>query len=291
MNVLIGILAALAAGIGAPQPVQPLPSAVPGDRAPPLPSAVPGDRAQLQADLDVAQRIIDAPTSSSAALASAGEFEQLATLALAREPSRVQLATLAALAAPAARTMRTNLDAAVALSRLVTPRRSLPPWRIEPPPAPDTLLAYFKAAQASSGIAWQYLAAIEFVETKFGRVHGLSTAGAEGPMQFLPATWARYGRGDVHNPRDAIFGAARYLLANGAPRHMSGALYHYNPSTDYVRAITDYANRMRADPRAYDGYYWWQVIYAKRGQPLILPVGFPRVRPVAITLPGAPRSG
>ena len=68
-------------------------------------------------------------------------------------------------------------------------------------------------------------------------------------MQFLPATWARYGRGDVHDPRAAVFGAARFLTAHGAPRDMAGALFHYNPSTDYVRAVTDYAMRLRADPR------------------------------------------
>ena len=72
-------------------------------------------------------------------------------------------------------------DAAMALARLVSPRRSFPAWRILAPPAPATLLAYFKAAQARFGVPWEYLAAIEFVETRFGRVHGLSTAGAEGP--------------------------------------------------------------------------------------------------------------
>ena len=138
---------------------------------------------------------------------------------------------------------------------------------------------------------WPYLAAIEFVETRFGRVYGLSPAGAEGPMQFLAATWARYGTGDVHNPRDAIFGAARYLVANGAPADMSRALYHYNASSDYVRAITDYAGRMRADPRAYYGYYWWQVIYARRGRPVVLSVDTRRFAPSAVTLPGAPPSG
>jgi hypothetical protein len=137
----------------------------------------------------------------------------------------------------------------------------------------------------------EYLAGIEFVETRFGRVNGLSTAGAEGPMQFLAATWARYGTGDVHDPRAAIFGAARYLVANGAPADMPGALYHYNTSADYVRAITDYADRMRADPRAYYGYYSWQVIYAGRGRPVVLPVGYPKVRPVPVTLPGVPPSG
>ena len=103
-------------------------------------------------------------------------------------------------------------------------------------------------------------------------------------MQFMPATWAEYGRGNVHNPRDAIFGAARYLVANGAPRNMPIAVYHYNPSSDYVAAVRAYARRMAADPRAFYGYYYRQVIYARRGKLLILPVGFPKVRPVAVPL-------
>lgn len=123
-----------------------------------------------------------------------------------------------------------------------------------------------------------YLAAIDFIETRFGRVQGPSAAGARGPMQFVPGTWARYGRGNIDNQRDAIIAAARYLSANGAHGDMAAALYHYNNSTDYVAAVQDYARRMRADPRAYDGYYNWQVLYAKVGGLFILPVGYPRVR-------------
>ena len=269
MSFFRAFLAALAAAIGSSEP-------------PILPSTVPANGAQLRADVDLAQRIIDDPSSPTTAVASAGQFEQLTTITLAREPPAGRRATLAGLTRPAASALRADLDAAVALSRLVTPRKSLPPWRIVAPPAPDTLLAYFKAAGSRFEVPWQYLASIEFVETKFGRVHGLSTAGAEGPMQFLPATWARYGTGDVHSPRDAIFGAARFLVAAGARSDIAAALYSYNPSTDYVRAISDYAGQMRADPRVYYGYYWWQVIYAKQGGPIILPVGYPGVRPVAL---------
>jgi hypothetical protein len=103
-------------------------------------------------------------------------------------------------------------------------------------------------------------------------------------MQFMPATWKLYGHGDVRDPRDAIFGAARYLVASGGRRDIADALYHYNPSADYVIAVRSYARRMRADPRAYYGYYYWQVIYAKRTGSLILPVGYPNVRPVPFHL-------
>jgi hypothetical protein len=249
--------------------------------APPLPPpAPPGDARRLAADLDLAQRIIDDATSPKLQLASAGRFEQLATIELARRPARARRGVLIRLDPPAAATMRSDLEAATALARLVTPHKSLPHWRIVEPPAPKVLLGYFKTAQSRFGVPWEYLAAIEFVETKFGRVHGRSSAGAQGPMQFLPATWARYGSGDIHNPRDAILGAARYLVAGGAPGDMTDALYHYNPSVDYVRAIRAYADRMRADRRAYYGYYYWQVIYVHVGGALILPVGYPKVRPV-----------
>ena len=251
-------------------------------RGAPLPRALPASRSELAAALDRAQQIIDDPSSTSPQLSSAGAFEQLATFELARQAPRDRRASLAGLGRQAAASMGANLEAATALARLVTPRRSLPPWKIIQPPAPSTLLDYFKAAQSRFGVPWEYLAAIEFIETKFGRVQGPSSAGAQGPMQFLPATWARYGHGDIHDQRDAILGAARYLAANGAPRDMADALYHYNPSRDYVGAVKDYAGRMFSDHRAYYGYYQWQVIYAQIGGPLILPVGYPRARPIPV---------
>lgn len=251
-----------------------------------LPAQLPTDPRQLASDINRAQEIIDDPASGSRENASAGLFEELATGALAGKAPRARRATLAMLKGRAAASMRANLQASAALSRLSTPRKRFPPWRIVQPPAPNNLLGFFRAAQSRYGIRWEYLAAIELVETRFGRIHGLSSAGAQGPMQFLPATWARYGTGSIDNQRDAILAAARYLAANGGPGNMTNALYHYNNSLDYVTAVQDYANRMRADPRAYVGYYNWQVIYARaRGGAFILPVGYPTVRPVPLHLP------
>lgn len=247
-----------------------------------LPLVPPADPSQLAADLNRAQQIIDYPSSPSAEVAAAGRFEQLAIGRLLGAASGARQATLARLDHQSAATMRADLAAAGTLARLNPPRASLPPWRIIQPPAPVTLLGYFRAAQARFGTPWQYLAAIEFIETRFGRVVGLSTTGAEGPMQFEPATWATYGSGDVRNPRDAIMAAARYLDANGAPGNMAAAIYHYNPSSDYVHAVEDYAGRMRGDPRAYYGYYYWQVFYRYRGRVVILPTGFPKQRPVPL---------
>ena len=96
-----------------------------------------------------------------------------------------------------------------------------------------------------------------------GRIRGTSTAGAQGPMQFLPATWKAYGMGgDINDPRDAIFGAANYLKANGgAAGRMDNALFRYNNSNRYVRAVTLYATQIEADPTAYPAYHGWQVYY------------------------------
>jgi membrane-bound lytic murein transglycosylase B len=79
-------------------------------------------------------------------------------------------------------------------------------------------------------------------------------------MQFLPSTWRRYGMGgDIEDPGDAILGAANYLWAAGAAHDLDRALFAYNHSTSYVRAIRRFAGRMRADERTFLTYYAWQV--------------------------------
>ncbi len=82
---------------------------------------------------------------------------------------------------------------------------------------------------------WEVLAAINSIETDYGRNLSVSTAGAEGWMQFMPETWAhlrrrrqRDGRKDPYNPVDAIFAAARYLKAAGAGDSLQKAIFSYN---------------------------------------------------------------
>ncbi len=169
-----------------------------------------------------------------------------------------------------------NLRAGLGLWELTRPRAQLPDWRIVAPPSPDELQAHYRAAAAEFGLAWEYLAAIHLVETRMGRIRGTSIAGARGPMQFLPSTWAAYGEGDIDDPRDAIRAAARYLAAHGAPRDMRRALYAYNHSMRYVEAIEGYASVMRSHPRTYQAYYHWRVYYRTTTGVVVLPEGWTR---------------
>ncbi len=109
---------------------------------------------------------------------------------------------------------------------------------------PPFLLPIYQAAGTAYGIPWQVLAAINEVETDYGRDLSVSSAGAEGWMQFLPAEWAQYavdangdGFKDPYNPSDAIFTAARYLKAAGGDADIRGAVYSYNHSQAYVDSV------------------------------------------------------
>jgi membrane-bound lytic murein transglycosylase B len=136
----------------------------------------------------------------------------------------------------------------------------LPPVRVADAAPAAELRADYTEAQRRFGVHWSVLAAINFVESAFGRLRSASQAGARGPMQFLPSTWREYGMGgDIGDPRDAILAAANYLRRAGAPTRLDRALYTYNHSTSYVRAIRRFAGRMRADERAFLSYYAWQV--------------------------------
>jgi membrane-bound lytic murein transglycosylase B len=139
------------------------------------------------------------------------------------------------------------------------------------------LLSYYREAQQRFKIPWNVLAAVNFVETKFGKLRSASAAGAQGPMQFIPATWRRYGLGgDVQNAHDAILGAANYLRASGAPGDLRNALHHYNPSTAYVDAVLRYARRIGADRTMFYALYSWQVfVKTPRGDRRVTGPGLP----------------
>ncbi|MFL5797205.1 MAG: transglycosylase SLT domain-containing protein [Actinomycetota bacterium] len=153
-----------------------------------------------------------------------------------------------------------NIGAARELFTLISPVRTGFVLHVQRPAPPGRLLGFFHEAERRFGVDWQLLAAVMLVESKFGRTRSASTAGAQGPMQFVPSTWAAYGLGgDVHDPHDAILGAANYLHASGAPQAERRALFAYNHAAAYVDAVETYADEMRRDPRAYFAYYNWQV--------------------------------
>ncbi len=120
----------------------------------------------------------------------------------------------------------------------------LPGFFIESFQIPPFLLPIFQAAGTAYGVPWQVLAAINEIETDYGRDLSVSSAGAEGWMQFLPSEWAQYGVDangdgykDPYNPADAVFAAARYLRAAGGNTNIKAAVYSYNHSQAYVESV------------------------------------------------------
>ena len=261
--------------------VAPDPTPVPDRSGEPAP--FDRDPALLARQLDHAVATVRDPGADATSLQKAAELEQLAVRSLVLARAAYRRSVIAALAPDATRQVRAEVHAGRLLTAITTPKRRLPPWRIVAPAPADELLGYYREAERRTGVPWSYLAAINLVETRMGRIRGPSTAGALGPMQFMPATWARYGAGgDINDPHDAIQAAARLLRAHGAPRDMATALWHYNPSSRYVGAVTAYARVMGAAPVTYRGYWHWRVLYHLERGTYVLPVGFPRVRPLRV---------
>ncbi|MFD8563449.1 lytic murein transglycosylase [Streptosporangium canum] len=106
---------------------------------------------------------------------------------------------------------------------------------------------YRRSAAVCPGLSWTVLAAIGQVESSHGRNNGPSSAGAQGPMQFMPATWKAYGVdgdgdgvADIWSPYDAVPSAANYLCANGAGqggKKLEKAIWFYNHSWSYVSKV------------------------------------------------------
>ena len=160
---------------------------------------------------------------------------------------------------------------------------TLPAWRIVRPDPADVLLDAYRDAEAEFGIPWKYLAAINLVETGIGRIRGTSIAGAQGPMQFMPATWEAYGGGgDINDTHDAIRGAARYLAANNGADDIAHALYRYNHSNRYVRGVQIYADLIAEHPRAFLGFYYWGIWYLTDQGEVYLPVGYEQSEPIPV---------
>jgi murein DD-endopeptidase MepM/ murein hydrolase activator NlpD len=140
------------------------------------------------------------------------------------------------------------------------------PFALSSPPAQPAVLTYeqlveiWQRAGGAYGVPWEILAAINKVESNFGRNMGPSSAGAIGWMQFMPSTWLRWGTdangdgvADPWNPEDAIFSAARYLAAAGAHDDLSRAIFAYNHAQWYVDEILNLARKFDSG----DGGFSW----------------------------------
>jgi hypothetical protein len=124
------------------------------------------------------------------------------------------------------------------------PAATIPDFFISSFQIPPFLLPVYQAAGIEYDVPWPVLAAINEVETDYGRNLSVSSAGALGWMQFLPSSWERYGvdatnsgYADPYNPVDAIFAAARYLHVAGASTSLPNAVYAYNHAWWYVQSV------------------------------------------------------
>lgn len=293
--VLVGVIAAIAAAIvtqsdgAAPRPapaaVQPTPLPAPGE---PI-SRQPARLARALTSTTIALRAAIDRWVASSGTRRGSPPRDVVLLALHQQriylvlTGRPKLAdrTVARLRGSVRGEARDTLSARRRLTRLAGPvvvrRRRFKTGRALPA---GVLLDLYRKAERRYRVAWQVLAAVNFVETGFNRLRSNSSAGAQGPMQFIPATWRAYGRGgNIHDPEDAILGAANYLHASGAPRDYRRALFAYNHSPLYVGAVLDYARRIRRDPRAFYAYYNWQVfVRTPSGTRRLTGPGLPRAR-------------
>jgi membrane-bound lytic murein transglycosylase B len=195
--------------------------------------AIADDPSTLGRQLVAAEQAVRAVGTSQSRLLAAARTAQAAYRRLGLHPDW-DATVLRLVPASVRATVVANLRARRQLEAIKSPapKNLVPAWRIEAPAPAGELLAWYHAADARFGVGWQYLAAVNLAETTFGKIHGSSASGAQGPMQFLPETWARYGGGgDVTDPHDAIFGAARYLADRGFARgDVDDALHAYNPT-------------------------------------------------------------
>ena len=170
-------------------------------------------------------------------------------------PSTTPPVVFSARRCPSARAPRRPSCASPAALRRCRTRRS--PWRASDlcpwasrtsssasSAIPPFLLSIYQAAGIQYGIRWEVLAAINEIETDYGRNLNVSSAGAMGWMQFIPSSWKAFGvdansdgKKDPYNPVDAIFAAARYLKAAGADTDLRKAIFAYNHADWYVDSV------------------------------------------------------
>jgi hypothetical protein len=277
---LFAVMVALAAGCSdasRSEPAQPAPS--PGPALPEPEATLPRAPARLAARLVTTTGELDSAIAKWLATQPAGATPPRDVTLLALDQQRIYrlMRSNPRLGNQAVATVRGRLRASVldnfaagrSLARLAprTPPRHVK-LRTGPAAAPGRLLAWYREAERRFGVSRWVLASVNFIESAFGRMRNASYAGAQGPMQFLPATWHAYGLGgDIRDPHDAILGAANFLHASGAPGNYRRALWSYNNSDLYVDAVLRYARQMRRGSRRFYAYWSWQVfVRTARGE-------------------------
>ena len=275
-------LAAAPTGSASPSPpAQPV-QADPEQRRYPAVPADPIATAALLAEVETALRD---PITPPQQLPDLGHQQQVIYRVLSADVPRSQQ-VLAALPQRWRSVAERHLAARREFLRMSRGRRPsmLPAWRIIQPEPAEQLIAYYKKAEAATGIDWEVLAAVNLVETGMGRIDGVSVANAQGPMQFLPTTWAEagIGKGDIRDPHDAIQAAARYLVRRGGLQDIRRGLWGYNNSDYYGKAVMLYASLIKEDPSAYTGLYHWEIHFNADAGDLWLPVGYVQRAPISV---------
>ena len=238
---------------------------------------VPADTTELATLLAAVEQALRDPATPADALPDLGHQQQVIYRVLSTDQPRAQ-AVINGLPPRWRSVAERHLAARREFVRMSRGRgpSMLPAWRIIQPEAADKLLSYYRKAEAATGIEWEVLAAVNLVETGMGRIDGVSVANAQGPMQFLPTTWAEpgIGAGNIRDPHDAIQAAARYLVRRGGLQDIRRGLWGYNNSDYYGRAVLLYASLMKEDPAAYTGLYHWEIHFNAAAGDLWLPVGY-----------------
>ena len=260
-----------------------------GDDAPParLDPRVSGslDAAGFATRLSESHALMVDQTADPVDRAQAGVDHQLVLRELAGRPE-LDDAVLAAVEPSAGPAVERTVRARQFLQQRSASRppqplpAELPAWTIAEPEPIETLRAHYAEAEQLTGIAWYWLAAIHLQETRMGRIRGVSSAGAVGPMQFLPTTWEVCCSGDPRVTRDAIVGAATYLAQSGGPGDMATAVYEYNPNDGYVAVVTAYAENLRDEPELLSGYHAYQVFVGTTAGTIRLPIGYAAAVPI-----------
>ena len=246
---------------------------------------VPSHPQKIAALLNSVETALRDPATAAGSLPDLGHQQQVIYRVLSANPT-LSSQVIAALPAEWRSVAERHLAARGEFLRMGRSRRPtvLPAWRIIAPEPAENLLAYYRKAELATGIEWEVLAAVNLVETGMGRIDGISVANAQGPMQFLPTTWAEagIGQGNIRDPHDAIQAAARYLVRRGGLRDIRQGLWGYNNSDYYGRAVLLYASLMREDPRAYIGLYHWEIHFNAADGDLWLPVGYNQAKPIPV---------